>query len=245
MRPIDLIVVHTTATPYGKAMTVPDIDRMHRQRGFDGIGYHWLIGLNGEKWRGRPEARPGAHVAGYNARSIGVSYVGGLGPNGKPADTRTPAQRQALLEVLQDLQRRYPGAPIVGHRDLSPDRNHDGAITPDEWIKACPCFEAIAEYRAAGLKVGRKRMRLAYDALPFMDGPAAGGAYAAADLSGRKPLMRRRSFWRDMSGIAGGGGLMGLSYFNGFDPLTLIILLLFVSAWAGLFIWLFRKEIFR
>jgi N-acetylmuramoyl-L-alanine amidase len=244
MRPIDLIVVHCTATAYGVPQTVADITRMHKDRGFATIGYHWLVGLNGEKWRGRPEAQPGAHVEHYNQRSIGVSYVGGLGPDGRAKDTRTPAQKQAIAEIVRDLTRRFPQAKIVGHRDLSPDRNHDGRITPDEWIKQCPCFNAITEYRSIGLPVGSKNMRLALDPRPFPDGPDAATGYAVADMSGRKPLFQRRSFWRDATGVTGGGGLMAMSYFSGFDPVTLAIVLGFVSFWAAVFIYLFRKEIF-
>ena len=88
----------------------------------------------------------GAHVLGYNRCSYGVCYEGGLDDTGQPADTRTPAQRTALIQLLQLLLKLAPQATILGHRDLSPDRNGDGRITPDEWIKLCPCFDAQREY---------------------------------------------------------------------------------------------------
>ena len=47
---------------------------------------------------------------------------------------------------LEHLHTLAPQATILGHRDLSPDRNGDGRITPDEWIKLCPCFDAQREY---------------------------------------------------------------------------------------------------
>jgi N-acetylmuramoyl-L-alanine amidase len=37
---------------------------------------------------------------------------------------------------------------VVGHRDLSPDLDHDGVVEPHEWVKQCPCFDAIPEYGA-------------------------------------------------------------------------------------------------
>ena len=88
----------------------------------------------------------GAHVKGYNRSSLGICYEGGLDENGQPADTRTEEQRVALKELLYRLVCRYPGVQIVGHRDLSADRNGDGRVSPDEWIKWCPCFDAEVEY---------------------------------------------------------------------------------------------------
>lgn len=174
MRPIDLIVVHCTATPEGKQQTVADITRMHKARGFSTIGYHWLIGINGEIWPARPETQVGAHVENYNRRSIGVSYVGGVKADGKTAkDTRTPAQKASLVKLLKELVVKYPAAKIVGHRDLSPDRNRDGVITPDEWIKQCPCFNAITEYRSIKLPVGAKNMPLALDPEVLPEVPVA------------------------------------------------------------------------
>ena len=32
------------------------------------------------------------------------------------------------------------------HRDLSPDLNGNGEIEPEEWIKACPCFNAEKDW---------------------------------------------------------------------------------------------------
>lgn len=132
MRKIDLIVVHCTATPVGRDVSVADIDAWHRRRGFDCIGYHYIVGLDGSVHPGRPVGKIGAHARGYNARSIGVAYVGGLDADGRPADTRTAAQRLALHSLLVSLVKRFPAARIIGHRDVA--------------AKACPCFDATAEY---------------------------------------------------------------------------------------------------
>ncbi len=146
MRPINLVVVHCTATPEGKQFTVADIRRMHLARGFSDIGYHFLIGLNGEIWTGRPIEKIGAHVKGHNTGSVGISYVGGVTASGKAKDTRTTAQKSALRRLLADLVAKYPIKRILGHRDLSPDMNGDGRISSNEWTKECPCFNAIPEY---------------------------------------------------------------------------------------------------
>ncbi len=133
MRQINLIVIHCAATKEGAYFNTEDIDRWHRARGFAQIGYHYVIGLKGEVWRGRDEREIGAHVLGYNRNSIGVCYIGGLDKYGKPKDTRTPAQKRALLTLLRELKKRYPNAVIKGHRDFA--------------NKTCPCFNAAQEYK--------------------------------------------------------------------------------------------------
>lgn len=128
-----MIIVHCTATPRGRAVTVAEIDRWHRMRGFDCIGYHYVVMLDGSVEPGRPVGKAGAHCKGKNQHSIGVVYVGGLESDGKtPADTRTPAQRQALLRLIERLKHEYGVTAVRGHRDFAP--------------KACPCFDARAEY---------------------------------------------------------------------------------------------------
>ena len=92
MRNIDSIIVHCSATKAGQDFTATDIDRWHRERGFNGIGYHYVICLDGKLEKGRDVALVGAHCKGWNERSIGICYIGGLDENGRPADTRTNAQ---------------------------------------------------------------------------------------------------------------------------------------------------------
>lgn len=150
MRKINEIIVHCSATAEGKDYTVADIDRWHRARGFKKIGYHYVVYRDGSVHVGRSENEVGAHCQGHNANSIGVCYIGGLAADGKAAkDTRTPAQKQALKKLLIQLKKKYPGVKILGHRDTSPDKNHDGKIEKWEWVKECPSFDAKTEY--AGL----------------------------------------------------------------------------------------------
>lgn len=133
LKQVRYIVVHCSATAEGKAFTAADIDRWHKAQGWQGIGYHYVVLLDGTVQQGRKETEQGAHVAGYNDKSIGVCYIGGLSSDGKtPKDTRTDAQKAALLALLKRLHRDYPKAHIVGHRNLA--------------AKACPSFDAQAEY---------------------------------------------------------------------------------------------------
>lgn len=62
----------------------------------------------------------------------------------------TPAQFAALKQLLKQLKAGYPAAQILGHRDLSPDKNGDGKISPNEWLKTCPCFDVRAWLKAEG-----------------------------------------------------------------------------------------------
>ncbi|PZT91670.1 N-acetylmuramoyl-L-alanine amidase [Sphingomonas sp.] len=145
-RRIDGIVVHCSATPEGRDVSVATIRSWHRAEGYADIGYHFVIALDGTIQTGRPLAQIGAHVKGYNAQTIGVCYVGGTDAAGKPKDTRTPEQRKALIALLTTLRARFPRATIKGHRDYSPDRNGNGRVDSFEWIKACPSFDAAREY---------------------------------------------------------------------------------------------------
>ena len=149
MRNIDSIIVHCSATKAGQDFTATDIDRWHRERGFNGIGYHYVICLDGKLEKGRDVALVGAHCKGWNERSIGICYIGGLDENGRPADTRTNAQKRVLYQIMMDLQREYNILQVLGHRDTSPDLNGDGVIEPYEYVKVCPCFD-VKEFLRSG-----------------------------------------------------------------------------------------------
>ncbi len=142
MRTINYIVVHCSATREDRPFTVEALRAAHLGRGFSDIGYHYYIRRDGTVVNTRPLALAGAHVKGYNKYSIGICYEGGLDARGCPKDTRTPEQRAALRLLVHQLLRRFRGnVRVCGHRDLSPDRNGDGVVEPEEWVKVCPCFE--------------------------------------------------------------------------------------------------------
>ena len=86
-------------------------------------------------------------VKGYNATSISIAWIGGISNRRKSIDNRTTAQKAALVELLSRLRVKYPAAKIMGHRDIGPDRNHNGVVDPWERIKDCPCFDAMEEYK--------------------------------------------------------------------------------------------------
>jgi N-acetylmuramoyl-L-alanine amidase len=127
MRQINRIIIHCTATPEGRDHTAKEIDRWHKAQGWSGIGYHYVIRLNGTVESGRPIDKVGAHVKGHNADSIGVVYVGGCDKAMKPKDTRTPAQKLALRGIVDGFKEKYAHATVHGHNEF--DKG-----------KACPSF---------------------------------------------------------------------------------------------------------
>jgi len=136
IRKINKIIVHCTATPEGREVSVKEITAWHKARGFSDIGYHYIVALDGKIYEGRPVQLSGAHCLGHNANSIGVVYVGGMDKNMKKAkDTRTPEQKDGLARLLKSLVLIHPEAQIYGHRDF-------------EKNKECPSFDARTEYKS-------------------------------------------------------------------------------------------------
>lgn len=131
MRKINKIIIHCSATPEGRPVSVKDIDHWHRERGFSEIGYHWVVYLDGSVHPGRSEDVAGAHTVGHNANSIGVCYIGGVDKNMKAKDTRTAEQKMALHELVAKLKNKYPGTTVHGHNEFA--------------AKACPSFNVQTE----------------------------------------------------------------------------------------------------
>lgn len=163
MRPIKRLVIHCSASVNGRAFTIADIDRWHRDRGFKrqeaarlafkpelrSIGYHFVIEVDGTLRSGRLPDEVGAHAAGHNADSIGVCIVG--------TDAYTAAQWKSLVRVVGEMGARFGQLQILGHRDLSPDTDGDGRVEPHEWLKTCPGFD-VAAWLARGMKPDPKNL---------------------------------------------------------------------------------------
>ena len=150
MRPITQIVIHCAATPNGDQRFTRDwIDAEHRRgnpaigrKPFRMIGYHYVIHVDGALHEGRKLEEIGAHVAGSNARSIGICMIG--------TDRFRLEQWETLRDLVTDLQRRFPTTSVWGHRDYSPDLDGDGLIEPWEHFKLCPGF-AVDAWRLSGM----------------------------------------------------------------------------------------------
>lgn len=134
MTAINMVVLHYSATFADEDIGRAEIDGWHHARGFNGIGYHYVIRRDGTVEVGRsPETKQGAHVKNQNSGKIGICCVGGLeratGVN-VGVDNRTPAQIQALGNLVSEILARHPGAKVVGHRDLAATQ--------------CPAYDAAA-----------------------------------------------------------------------------------------------------
>ena len=155
MRQIKEIIIHCSDSPEGRNDTANDIRSWHKKRGFNDIGYHYVILLDGTIEVGRAEDQIGAHCSNHNANSIGICYIGGAewrdgvdekgkpikGKDGKtmliPKDTRTVAQYNAMTQLLRDLKKKYPKATIHGHCQFA--------------NKACPSFDVPKYLKQIGL----------------------------------------------------------------------------------------------
>jgi N-acetylmuramoyl-L-alanine amidase len=110
------------------------IRRWHLKRGFNDIGYHYLIHIDGTIEEGRPINKQGAHCSGQNRDSIGICYVGGMSKDMKKAkDTRTQAQKDSLIKLMHELIYKYnKDMTIHGHNEYA--------------NKSCPSFIVKEEY---------------------------------------------------------------------------------------------------
>lgn len=170
MRQITLIVIHCSASPNSDSLfrgspgtpgfitPVQVIDGWHAKRGFKrstearirnnydlaAIGYHYLIYRNGGVATGRSDEEIGAHVAGFNQKSLGICLIG--------TDQFTAEQWQSLRGLVTALRKQHPDARVVGHRDLSPDQNKNGIVESFEWLKTCPGFD-VAAWLDSGMEI--------------------------------------------------------------------------------------------
>lgn len=128
-RNIKEIILHCSATPEGKDYNIDTIKKWHLQRGFSDIGYHYVIYRDGSIHNGRDVNISGAHCTNHNSNSIGICYIGGLDSTGKKAkDTRTEAQKKALVGLVRQLMDIYklPASKVHCHNEYA--------------NKACPSF---------------------------------------------------------------------------------------------------------
>jgi N-acetylmuramoyl-L-alanine amidase len=132
MRKINKIIIHCSATPEGRDVKTETIRKWHLDKGWNDIGYHYVILLDGTIDVGRDVSIIGSHTFGENKGSIGICYVGGMNINmTKPKDTRTDAQKESLRCLITDLKEQHKGVKIYGHYAFS--------------AKACPSFNVEDE----------------------------------------------------------------------------------------------------
>ena len=113
-----------------------EIDLWHRRRGWNGVGYHYIVRRDGRLEVGRGEEEAGAHCKGHNKDSIGICLVGGIqdGTKSKAVNDYTPKQWETLKQLVLELRGKYPEANIVGHCDYEPRKTCPN-FDVKEWVK--------------------------------------------------------------------------------------------------------------
>lgn len=144
MRKINRIFIHCTGSQ--PKATVNDILHQFEILGWKNPGYHYIVSADGTVTQLLSHDKIANGVKGFNSHSIHIAYIGGLDKSGKQYDSRTLEQKKVIIELLKKLRRLYPSAVILGHRDISPDTNHNGIVEQSEYIKGCPLFNAKEEY---------------------------------------------------------------------------------------------------
>lgn len=141
------IVIHHSAS--GDDLTFEQIRTFHRDKGWDDIGYHFVISSVGEVFKGRAEDIVGAHALGLNQSSIGICCIGNF-EESMPSNE----QFQALVALVVDVAGRHGIAAdgVIGHCDVTCEERG--------WRRSsCPgkrLYERLGEIREAVLEGGLK-----------------------------------------------------------------------------------------
>jgi len=122
---MEKIIIHCSATPNGKEYTAEDIHKWHLARNWSGIGYHYVIKVNGTPEKGRPEFWQGAHAKGHNKDSIGICLIG--------TDKFSLEQWVTLKFYIKYLLKKYPDVKVIGHNEVS-NKTCPG-FDVQEWMK--------------------------------------------------------------------------------------------------------------
>lgn len=146
-RKLNEIIIHCSATPRTMDIGTKEIRQWHKKRGWRDIGYHYVIRRNGIVEAGRPVEQTGAHVKGRNRNSIGICLIGGYNKD-NTTPSFTQKQYNSLFKLINKLRDKYDidYAAVGGHRDTYPDKDGNGIISKNEWLKDCPCFDVRSWY---------------------------------------------------------------------------------------------------
>lgn len=134
---VKYLTFHCAATPEGRHVTHEQITAWDQAK-FGQTSYHWVVELDGTAHRTLRDDQKGAHVGKANTGNIGICYIGGVDARMNPKDTRTDAQKKAMLTLARTYKARYPGIAIRGHRDWPGTK------------KACPSFDVAAWLKEEG-----------------------------------------------------------------------------------------------
>lgn len=118
-QPQYLIWHHSDGSP---SQTPLEIDAEHRAENppFAMVGYSYMVGPNGEVWKGRPDDVVPAAAEGENVNSIDVCLLGDFQPDTEGFAPPTPEQLQSAKDLAVLIHRQYPSiVRMIGHRDVA------------------------------------------------------------------------------------------------------------------------------
>lgn len=131
---VKYIVVHCSATSPDMNIGRDEITHWHKQKGWVDIGYHFVIRRDGTIEKGRSLDTPGAHVEGFNLKSLGICLIGGINDEGKAEDNFTAIQKTMLRSKLNELKAgAYKHAEVLGHRDFPGVKKDCPSFNVKEW----------------------------------------------------------------------------------------------------------------
>ena len=108
----NLLVVHHVGE-ITRDVSAEEIHGWHKNNGWSGIGYHFVIRKDGTIERGRPQDTIGAHAQGFNSVSIGINVVGDF-----EQEDPTAEQVESIARLIAYLVAQYGELRVCGHRDL-------------------------------------------------------------------------------------------------------------------------------
>jgi len=97
MKPLG-ITVHCSDSPQGRGDNAETIHKWHNERGWDGIGYHYVILEDGTIENGRPDYWMGSHCRGHN-NTLGICLIG--------EDSFTEEQYDSLHSLIDEKTEKY------------------------------------------------------------------------------------------------------------------------------------------
>jgi N-acetylmuramoyl-L-alanine amidase len=130
----DIIVIHCTQTPSDMDVDVEKVIKWHKNRGFDTIGYHYLIKRDGTLQVGRDEDVVGAHAVQVNGTSIGVALVGGGTVDMGWENNFESIQFETLKSILLKLKDKYNIEKIIGHYQVD-DKKKCPSFDVPKWLE--------------------------------------------------------------------------------------------------------------
>lgn len=135
-KPTQIIYHHSAST----SKSPESIHEYHKSKGWNGIGYHYYIGKDGEIYNGRPENAQGAHTKGQNKNSIGICLEGNF-----EDEEVTERQAQSLYEISIYIALKYDIYKIIGHRDvgqtLCPGKNFSVELMKESVINGVKNYD--------------------------------------------------------------------------------------------------------